>query len=90
MSLEPYSIPARRTCRPCFLFNLARGPTVVVGALVIHAAQEILSGPFSSVSYCDHDYRFRLRKGSGMRNQHLGVLLHTMAISGLSRVTNRT
>ena len=37
--------------------------------------------------HCDHDYYFELPvKGSGMPNQLLGVLLHTMAISGLSRV----
>ena len=35
----------------------------------------------------DHDYYFRLPvKGSGMPNHFLGVLLHTRAISGLSRV----
>src|ERR1022692_2012529 len=35
----------------------------------------------------DHDYYFELPvKGSGIPNQLLGVLLHTMAISGLSRV----
>jgi hypothetical protein len=35
----------------------------------------------------DHDYYFKLPvKGSGMPNQLLGVLLHTLAISGLSRV----
>src|SRR5215471_10660415 len=36
---------------------------------------------------CDHDYYFGLpMKGSGMANQYLGVLLHTMTISGLSCV----
>ena len=41
----------------------------------------------SSVTYCDHDYYFELLiKRSGTPNQFLGVLLHTMAISGLSRV----
>ena len=35
----------------------------------------------------DHDYYFELPlKGSGIPNQLLGVLLHTMAMSGLSRV----
>ena len=35
----------------------------------------------------DHDYYFELpREGSGIPNQLLGVLLHTIAISGLSRV----
>ena len=36
----------------------------------------------------DHDYYFELLsvKRSGMPNQFLGVLLHTIAISGLSRV----
>jgi hypothetical protein len=35
----------------------------------------------------DHDYYFELPvKGSGIPNQLLGVRLHTMAISGLSRV----
>ena len=35
----------------------------------------------------DHDYFFELpREGSRIPNQLLGVLLHTMAISGLSRV----
>ena len=36
----------------------------------------------------DHDYYFELLsvKRSGTPNQFLGVLLHTMAISGLSRV----
>jgi hypothetical protein len=37
---------------------------------------------------CDHDYYFELlvMRRSGTPNQLLGVLLHTMAISGLSRV----
>ena len=35
----------------------------------------------------DHDYYFELPvKGSGIPNQFLGVLLHTIAMSGLSRV----
>src|SRR5271155_1564148 len=36
----------------------------------------------------DHDYFFELpsQKGSGIPNHHVGDLLHTMAISGLSRV----
>ena len=36
----------------------------------------------------DHDYLFELPcfKGSGMPNHYVGDLLHTMAISGLSRV----
>ena len=35
----------------------------------------------------DHDYYFELpRKGSGIPNQLLGDRLHTIAISGLSRV----
>src|SRR5580658_10889240 len=35
----------------------------------------------------DHDYYFELPvKGSGIPNQFLDVLLHTIAISGLSRV----
>ena len=37
--------------------------------------------------YCDHDYQFELLvKRSGVPTQYLGVLLHTMAISGLPRV----
>src|ERR1700722_5626288 len=36
---------------------------------------------------CDHDSYFELpSKGSGMPNHYAGDLLHTMAISGLSRV----
>jgi hypothetical protein len=35
----------------------------------------------------DHDYSFELPDlGSGMPNHYVGDLLHTMAISGLSRV----
>ena len=35
----------------------------------------------------DHDYYFELPvKGSGIPNQFLGVLRHTIAMSGLSRV----
>src|ERR1700751_4951 len=43
----------------------------------------------SSITHCDHDsfYSNSLHKqGSGMPNHYLGDLLHTMAISGLSRV----
>ena len=38
----------------------------------------------------DHDYYFELpNKGSGMPNHYAGDLLHTMATSGLSRVSIR-
>ena len=42
----------------------------------------------SSITNCDHDYFFELPclKGSGIPNHYVGDLLHTMAISGLSRV----
>src|ERR1700756_5933595 len=43
----------------------------------------------SSITHCDHDsfYSNSLHKrGSGMPNHYAGDLLHTMAISGLSRV----